>query len=345
MLARFLIKLPFLITMPADAQYQLRSFQVDGYVVRIDLPARYEDSPSPKEQVTIDGKPTVHYDVLRLEFKKESINRGNGAPLDPPEGLVRDLIEWFVGRLRYLTKSAEVVAPSFPTCAWNMRYLNDDGSELQIEEGKYRARHGVPYSFAYRFCDPDLWDFMFALPPSFEPPTWHTLLLDARDALPHVGTALVLAATAMEVFISELLNKLVKDTAVPKPLWEWINDRRDHYKEPSVDEQFDHLLKLMVGHSLKEDTDLWNALMDMKNARNRFVHEGVARIKNSPTAVSESDALKLIARAEEITTRIREWIPEAHRWPIYESKSKLEIIASLFTLVPEATPSGDTAAS
>jgi hypothetical protein len=50
--------------------------------------------------------------------------------------------------------------------------------------------------------------------------------------------------------IAGLLAALVEDINTPDHLWEWINDRdNDHYKQPSVAEQFDTLLRVITGHS------------------------------------------------------------------------------------------------
>jgi hypothetical protein len=171
---------------------------------------------------------------------------------------------------------------------------------------------------------------MFSLPATFEPPAWHTLLLDAQAALPHVGTAVVLAATALEVFIADLLNLLAKESAAPKPLWDWIVDRDDDFfKQPTVSEQFDTLLKVFTGHSLKEENVLWQAFANLKNARNKFVHEGVARIGNSESSVSQADALALLGHAGAIVEQVREWIPEKHQWPVFVSSSKIQFVVPL----------------
>ena len=177
-------------------------------------------------------------------------------------------------------------------------------------------------------CDPALWDLIFTLPEGFEPPAWQAILIDARGALPHVGTALVLAATALEIFIAELLNELVKKTQVPAELWDWINDRGNWQKEPSVEEQYDVLLKIVTGHSLKDEGALWEGLKNLRSARNSFVHEGVAQLGRK--RLSANDVLPLIARADAIVAKIREWIPEECRWPLIEHTINIQMAKLLF---------------
>lgn len=135
--------------------------------------------------------------------------------------------------------------------------MNDDGSELEKTEGLVRGWGSLRYSVDLIGCSPTVWDLVFSLPDDFEAPAWHTLLVEARGALPHVGTAMVLAATALEVLIAELLNRLVVGSSVPAPLWEWINSRGDWRKEPSVEDQYGAPLQAVCGHTLKEDNAAW----------------------------------------------------------------------------------------
>ncbi len=148
------------------------------------------------------------------------------------------------------------------------------------------------------------------------------LRLDARSALPNVGSAVVLAATSLEVFISVLLDALAVRQELAPDLWKWIADRDGKLlQQPSVEEQFDVLLKHLCGHSLKEEGTLWEAFKNLRSARNTFVHEGVARV--GKTAVTKEEALTLVNRVDDIVRRIREWIPDDLRWPVPEVKAKL----------------------
>ena len=96
-----------------------------------------------------------------------------------------------------------------------------------------------------------MWQDIHELPPDYEPPAWEELLLDAEAEFPRIGPAIVLAATALEVLISQVLDRLAAQSSLPAPLWQWINRRGE---EPAVDQQYDALLKFFTGHSLKEET-------------------------------------------------------------------------------------------
>jgi hypothetical protein len=328
MLAKLHVQLPFELTLPDGVEFRLYSFESDGYRVQFEVPLR-SGKPPAVEHVTINEKPAFQADVLTITFRKESFNRTASPDADPPDEFIRSVLDYFIGRLRYATNASHIKSLYFPRCQWVLEYLKDDGSALPEDPEKklMRRRIATRFSVSLVACDSDVWDYIFSLPADFEPPAWHTLLLDSRAALPHVGTAVVLAATALEVFIAELLDVLVKECPVPNLLWDWINDRDDdHHKQPSVSEQFDALLKVMTGHSLKEDNGLWEAFQNLKNARNRFVHYGIPTIGKSTSAVSESEALSLIGQADAIVAKIREWIPEKWRWPVYVPKSKLEFL-------------------
>jgi hypothetical protein len=335
MLAKLNIPIPFELTMPDGAEYRLYSFKAEGFEVKFDMPGRLEKPPaststSPAQVVLLDDKPAIQADILRIEFRKEAFERRIGTPIDPPEAMIQEVLDYFIGRLRYASSGFQVRPTRFPNCLWSLQYLNDDATELAPQPGYLRVRGSVKQSISLLVCEPRLWDFIFSLPSSFEPPAWHTLLLDSRASLPHVGTVVVLAATALEVFIAGLLAALVHDINMPDHLWEWINDRdNDHYKQPSVAEQFDTLLRVITGHSLKEESELWKGFQELKSARNNFVHRGVARVGKASSDLSENEALALIGQADAIVAKIREWIPEEHRWPLYSHKTRVQFTMPL----------------
>lgn len=326
MLAKLHVMVPFDLNLLLGEEYKVYAYEQDGYGIMIEVPSSSGKPASPEmpEHVRINGKSSVQADVLNITFRKESFTRELSLPIDPPELLIQSVLKSFLERLKYVAKAPQVKLVNFPHCPWRLRYLNDDGSELEQIEGLIRGRGALTFGFSYIGCDPALWDLIFSLPGDFEAPAWHTLLVDSRGALPYVGTAIVLAATALEVFIAEHLDHLVKLAPVPEPLWNWINDRGNWQKEPSVEEQFDTLLKILSGHSLKEDNSMWEGLRNLRSARNSFVHHGVAKLGNKPISVDET--LQLLERADQIVTKIREWIPEDCRWPVFQHTIQLEIV-------------------
>jgi hypothetical protein len=336
MLAKLSVLLPFELTVPLGGKFTVYGYEEGGYSVQFDLPSRSDKQPTPEaeDKVLVNGVPAIQADVISITFGKETFSREIASPVDPPEDFIRKTLRGFLERLKYVTKSERIKLDDFPNCQWTIRYLNDNGTELEKDESRRRALHSRKFSFAGIGCDPALWDMLFTLPPDFEGPPWHTLLLDAKAALPHVGTALVLAATALEVFIEELLNRLANATPIPGPLWNWINDRGEWQKQPSVEEQFDLLLKVLTGHSLKENNDLWEGFRHLRKARNSFVHEGVAKMLGG-TMATLADAGALVSKAEGIISKVREWIPEQDRWPVFESKFEFQFQKQLIKPAPD----------
>ena len=98
-------------------------------------------------------------------------------------------------------------------------------------------------------------------------------------------------------------------------------------KRPSVNEKFDSLLKIITGNSLKDENDLWEGLKNIKDARNAFAHEGIAKIGR--TVLSIADTHALINKAEMIILKIRDWIPEEHQWPLFNVQLRIEITQQL----------------
>jgi hypothetical protein len=147
-----------------------------------------------------------------------------------------------------------------------------------------------------------------ALPPSDE------LLLDAMHAMPHIGAAVVLAHTAIEVRIFSALNSLASTgrTTVGSEMWTWINDRGS--KDPSVEEQLTDLLRILTGKSLKTEVTLWAAYTNLRKARNSFVHEGKAMLLDR-SPVTKEKAHELLGGALAIVEWIETSLPELERAP------------------------------
>ena len=152
-------------------------------------------------------------------------------------------------------------------------------------------------------------------------------MLDAQSDLPRVGPAVVLAATALEVFISYILDRLANAGSVPPRLWDWINKRGDYVREPTVEEQYDVLLMFFTGHSLKAEPKLWESFRNLKTARNSFVHEGTATI--GATRVSVETARRLLASASDIISKVREWLPPELHWPVFKHAIQIEGLKKL----------------
>lgn len=326
MLAKFHAALPFELLLSEGPQYTLYSYSFQGYEVQVDLPSRAsmvttnESSP----QIKLNGFPAFQANVLNITFRKESFDRRIEGEIDPPAEVIKKVVLSFLERLKFAGKIPQVKMINFPHCPWEIEYLNDDGTELDSVIGQARAKFSMHFSFQYNACDPALWEIIHSIPSDFIAPAWHTLLVDSRGALPHVGTTIVLAATGLEVLISGLTESLGRRMVGPSEIWDWINDRGDWQKEPSVEEQYSVLLKILTGHSLKEDKELWEGFRNLRTARNCFVHQGVPMVGKKELSIGE--AIALIDKADQIVAKIRDWLPEEDRWPVYQHSVQLEMV-------------------
>jgi hypothetical protein len=77
------------------------------------------------------------------------------------------------------------------------------------------------------------------------------------------------------------------------------------------------------GRSLKEDNGLWEAFKNLKKARNSFVHEGQAMLGKQ--ALLATEAAGLIDRADQMLAKIRDWLPEHLRWPVYAHSAQVVV--------------------
>ena len=318
MIARLTVAVPFVMAVPDGADFPLWSSEEDGYGVTLRPPVR-SDVPLPSDapaQVEIDGKRAYLANAVQIDFHKSAFDRSKGGPSDPPEALLRSTVTSLLARLRYTTRATQINAGEpLQGTSWRLEYLNDDGSELAPDPALMRARTSVARRASFVAVSPAIWNAAHQLASAWASPVWDDILLDASGALPSVGTAVVLGATALEVFISHVLDGLAEAGRIPADVWAWLNDRDNWLKEPSTEEQFDVLLKHFTGHTLKDDRPLWQAFKELRTARNTFVHQGRATVGG--VAITAERASVLIRSAHQIVQRVREWLPEDQRWPAH----------------------------
>lgn len=354
MLARILVQLPQPILAPADTELVSEDHDVGGYGVRLYPPRRSrlasqpaapvlerghllrpDPAPPVKDSVRMNGSEVIEADVLQIDFTGQDFERRRAAPPDNELLLLAfDIANGFLSRIRTLGRAMQLKLLSPEETNWMIEYLNDDESELSNEPDLYRIRGGSIESFRHVALSEALWDRARDLPVKYEPPQWDTLLLDAFDQLPHVGAAVVLGFTALETRIETALNVLARNKGVGEELWNWINDRGDYRKEPSTGEQYSVLLSAIVGSSLKDQAELWDAFRNLQAARNSFVHDGQPSIGGQ--IVSAGRAQELLQRAGSILDWVDGLLPEAERRPSFNVSTEFEFTAQLSAEQEEA---------
>ena len=207
MLARLFVLLPFNVVVPEGQEFPVYEYGDDGYKVRVYPPVRSGrptslDSP---DHIEIDGMAAFQADTLRIDFWREMFDRRKDGPCDPPEDVIRRSVNWFLTRLRYVTRAAQVRPLDFLLVNWRIRYFNDDETELKVDENLVRGRGGITFSFGWIALNRTVWEDIHSLPVNYDPPPWDGLLLDAFYELPSIGPAVVLASTSLEVFIAHML--------------------------------------------------------------------------------------------------------------------------------------------
>ncbi len=328
MLARVHILLPFAFTVPEGVAFYVHAYEEEGYVIRIFPPKRSEiaDGYLDAENILIDGVKGFNADVLEIEFQKNQFERAQDAKCDPPVELINKAANGFLTRARYVTNASKIRLLDFPHTCWNIKYLNDDGTELQEEKGLVRGRGVRKFNFSFVLVNQDVWNDIHSLEPYEKLPVWKNLLLDADAALPDVGPSVVLTFTALEVFISKLLDDLASSGKINNELWTWVNGR-GYLKDPSIEEKYDFLCRHLIGKSIKDQADLWEQFKQLRKARNSFAHDGIAKIGDE--MVTGERARNFIAKANDIVNFIKNELPENLRWPQFEYKIPLQFVKRL----------------
>lgn len=283
---------------------------------------RYSSADSMK----MDGKPAMSADVLHIDFQTKRFNRKVDAQVDPPPELIEEIANDFLARLRYVTNASKIKLIKLSNLNWSCTYLKDDGTELRKNK-RYICGRGVrKFVFSYVALDKQIWEDIHSIPPGYEFPVWKTLLLDAASILPETGPAIILTFTALEVFISKILDSVAKYNKIDRDFWGWVNSR-GYLKEPSIEEKYNFLSLHIIGKSIKENNDLWEAFKHLRKARNSFAHTGVAMIGDE--LVTEEKTRFFIRKAKEIIDFIKKEIPEELRWLEFKHGVQMEIIQAL----------------
>jgi hypothetical protein len=325
MIARLLVILPFDMAVVENVKFNVYSYEDRGYLVNIFPPVK-TDVPSANDNaqpLTLNGQPTFIANGLRIEFRKESFERTRESEtVDPPELLMSSALKKVLSLMRYVTRANQInlAQCTLARTGWRLEYLFDDGSTVPEDPKLRRAITKWPFGISVVGLTPQLWDQVYSLSDDFIPPVWDTLRLDAVAALPNIGTAVVLALSCLEVFISQVLDRLAAESPVPNEMWSWLNGRNMSQANPSTEEQFDVLLKIFTGHSLKEDHKLWEAFKNLKSCRNAFLHEGTPSVGKAKKSISERDVMDFLAQTDNIVQRVREWLPPSLRWPEFKTE-------------------------
>lgn len=339
MIARLNVTLPFILTIPRRWSPKPHEYEINGYLIKFLPPTKSEllKKDIRHEVCQINKISTMKADVLHIEFHKETFKRNKeafhnnrGIESEPSYSLINGTINSFLTRLRYVTQCSNIRLIDFPNMNWDLKYLNNDGNTLDKKEGLVRTiinQYDPHYPII--FLDKNKWNETQTLSPDYIPPQWNTLLLDAKKLLPEVGPAIVLAFTALEVFINQILNQLAQRNDIPKEIWEWINNR-DWLKNPSVEEQYDRLLKILTGKSLKEEKDIWNAFKGLQNARNSFVHCGIIKIKKSK--IPKNESAKLVNKASEVIDYVEKLIPPELKRVTFERTKVLQAATGIMSI-------------
>jgi len=260
--------------------------------------------------IKINNKESGFTDTLIIDFIKDSFRREHGPPFDPSYDLIYRTVCNFLLKFRTVSKQAHIIPVLGIKHGWELEYLNDDGSKLKKQDGKHRTRWSRGSDRLFTAINKEIWDDIEKLDSYYQPPIWETLLFDAKALMPQIGPPIVLAHSSLEVFIPITLDILVEKSQIPPSIWKWINNRKN--KNPDIREQYDSLLNIILGKSLKSEKELWQALNNLTKARNSFVHNGIARIDRK--IVNSSDVSNFINKTEEIIKYVDAKLPEDIQW-------------------------------
>jgi hypothetical protein len=275
--------------------------------------------PQPVDVTTeVGGVSPVRCDAIVVQIVAEEFDRrveSSQETLQSLRDVACDATNGLLERLRVLTRAVHLKPLSPENLLFRIVMLDDSETLLELEEGKWRESGTHRFLIRLTAVTAPIWQELVDLG-EYETPPWDELLLDAMDLDVELGPSVVLAATAVETRISTALDVLAADK-LDSELWAWMNHRNDDFtKTPAVSEQLDQLLGSLGGRSLKDVPDLWEAGVQLRQARNSFVHEGCALLgKKTKVPVTREKARELVVKAGEIIDFIEGQLPVDQRRP------------------------------
>lgn len=295
---------------PYQAKVEVASFRGQKQVAYSLLPANPQVLT---DTVKVNDQDTVEANLLKIDFKAPDFDRRRGQEgSDPPTPLVFSVANRWLAVLRTVLQSPHVRPINEAEWFWRLDYLTDTGDDLPASAELFKMTTSMRFAPRFNVVDKQHWERAIGLTFEADIPIYIPLILDAEAALPDVGAAITLASTALETLVENHLGRLAVAKCAPPELWPWITRRGFFLKEPSTEEQFDGLLKIFTGKSLKDEKNLWEAFKNLKEARNSFVHKGRADIGDKP--VTSDVASRLVATTKDIIRWTEKLVPEEDRW-------------------------------
>lgn len=331
MIARVFIDLPYTIHLP-PMNFELLSWSAADFKISVNLDEmRTTESAVLDSSVSVNGQLCQPTSKLVLDFKKESFDLSiQNALQEPSSRAIEDVANSFIRKFRSVSNASFIESVDLEQTSWAIKYLHDDGVPPESDPSKFRSRFSKMVTMQFAVLTPEQHKYIFDAGVESTPPPWEMLLLDANESLPAIGPAIVLASTSLEVLIKWALDVLASEKKISPEIWSWITEERPQYLQPTVEESFDKLLKVVSGKSLKDQRLLWEAFLNLKTARNKFVHDGIPMLGGEK--LSYQKALLLLQKTREIAEFIRELMPEHFRWNKFEAKIPLKVEASAMIL-------------
>lgn len=330
MIARLLILLPFSFTISKDDKFIIIDRQKADCKIRYYPPVRLQESSEgvpDVDEISVNGKQALSANCLKIDFIKTEFNLARNLNCDPSFEFIEEAANFFLLRARHITQGIKIRPIEISKATWHLTYLHDNETELEPNKDKVRVRGSKVFSVTYTALTPEIWNDIFNSKDS-DIPDWSSIMLDSISALPEIGPSIAMAATALEIFISKILNTLHAESNIPSQLWQWINERNNRWwQEPSFADKFDVLLHAVGGFTLKDNEHLWKIFKDLKDARNSFVHEGIAEVNDRK--INSDEARRLVFGSKEIIDFIRRKIPEKFQWRNFEYKVEVSLTKNI----------------
>lgn len=304
--------------------------------VELDEVARLDVVQPPIETglFLLKDRPSIVTDLLQVDFLKPDFDRRDYVGADPEHfwsqkeldhgdpsiTFAFDVVNDILARFRLVTRGLQIKPVTPFSTWWRLEYLTDEAQELQPDPHLLRGRASMVTREQWCGMTADTWQAIASLSADFVPATWDTLLLDARSLLPDVGASIAVANAALETFIAWALDELAVVSRLDPTLWQWINSRGHFLQEPSTDDQYDMLLRVLTGRSLKDEPRLWGEYRELRRARNSFIHAGTAMAtgKHGKAPVTSARASDLAYAAGEIVAWVETLLPPSLRRPVAE---------------------------
>jgi len=149
--------------------YSERPKPTDSVLTRLNWTAR---APTFSENVLVGDRQMAQVNVLTVDFLKDDFDRSIDAAPDPSPELAFAIANEFLLRIRVYSRAFQIKPLWVNRDPWRLKYLADDLTELESEDGKRREKGAYSGNVGVAAITPEILQLVSSNWNGHEPYVW-----------------------------------------------------------------------------------------------------------------------------------------------------------------------------